>query len=46
MRHGVVFGGGEWGVDRETARVSFDPRRLAWICQMKKVQASRAAAKT
>ena len=30
MRHGVVFGGG-WGMDRETARVSFDPCRLAWI---------------
>ena len=31
MRHGVVFGGGEWGVDREMARVSFDPRRLTWV---------------
>lgn len=28
MRHGVVFGRGEWGMDREPARVLFDPRRL------------------
>ena len=44
MRHEVVFGREEWGMDREPARVLFDPVGSR-ARQMRKVQASRAAAR-